>query len=179
MKKMWDYIGVQLNEKSLSENGWTNDEIASINEMVHSRRNLNIRPLTLASYALDPRFHASGLDDAEWEIAASFILNFSVNAGLHRTTVLSELTYYRAKSGIPFGMSLTYIHLHVCNLRLIDGLHMPKKLSCVKLHRSCCHFMPQLRLSNGAINHMHCRKQTREIACYLNVRPNWLRFHRI
>ena len=65
MKKIWDYIGVQLNEKSLSENGWTDDEISSINEMVHCRRNLNIRPITLASYALDPRFHASGLDDEE------------------------------------------------------------------------------------------------------------------
>jgi len=108
MKKIWDYIGVRLNEKSLAENGWTNEDIASIAEMVRSQKNLNIQPITLASYALDPRFDSSELDDTEWETAAEFILNFSVTEGCSRTAVLSELTDYRAKSGIPFGMSLTW-----------------------------------------------------------------------
>ena len=73
---------------------------------------MNIRPVTLAAFSLDPRFHSKHLSDDEWSIASNFILKAAENLKLNRLVVLHEFTDYRAKTGKIFGVPRIWEAVH-------------------------------------------------------------------
>ena len=64
---------------------------------------MNIRPVTLAAYVLDPRFDGDKTFDEEWCIASQFIVDLAERQGQQRLDVLSDPANYRAKAETLFG----------------------------------------------------------------------------
>ena len=68
----------------------------------NERMKMNIRPVTLAAYVLDPRFHDDTISDEEWCTASKFIVELAQREGQQRINVLNDLANYRARTGSFF-----------------------------------------------------------------------------
>ena len=58
MPRVWGHITGQLCRDNLLEAGWSEEEVTTILTAINKRMKMNIRPVTLAAYVLDPRFHS-------------------------------------------------------------------------------------------------------------------------
>jgi hypothetical protein len=110
--RLWAHIASQLHEERLKQRGWNEESVRIITDNIENRKAMSLKPVTLASYALDPRFHDEQLDEDDCQKAANFIVDFSVKQGFDRIIILSELTDYRAKSGRVFGAPLIWEAVH-------------------------------------------------------------------
>jgi hypothetical protein len=118
MPRIWCHISTQLNRERLTALGYENSENKLILESVESRKDMNIYPITLASHALDPRFHGNSgahLSEAEWQVACEFILGIADNEHLVRLDVLNDIAEYRSKSGQLFGDSVIWEAVNTCS----------------------------------------------------------------
>jgi len=111
MPHIWGHVTEQVSHEKLSKSGWEDADIEQILTAVDHRKGMNIRPVTLAAYALDPRFHTGtqlSLTDDEWRVASKFIVDFAEREGQRRLDVLSDLAHFRAKTGAVFGDGITW-----------------------------------------------------------------------
>ena len=111
MPRIWCHISTQLNSECLTAIGFDISERTVILESVEARKAMNTYPITLASHAVDPRFHGTStahLSEAEWQVACDFILLLAHNELLVRLDVLNDIAEYRSKSGQLFGDSLIW-----------------------------------------------------------------------
>jgi hypothetical protein len=108
MYRIWAHIDSQLDSKSLEKDGWDKEDIKFIMECVKARKMMNIRPVSLAAYILDPRFHGSQLSAEDWSIGSNFLADMATRRGLHRLNVIGELTDYKAKTGTLYSDPLKW-----------------------------------------------------------------------
>lgn len=73
---------------------------------------MNIKPVTVAAYILDPRFHDQVdnpvMTAEDWSLGSNFIANMATTQGLDRLKVIGELTDYKAKTGSVYSDPLKW-----------------------------------------------------------------------
>jgi len=92
----------------LKKLGYQEDSIAAIVNAVTKRCEMNTRPVTIASYALDPRLQGANLTESEWLVACEVILRIAESEKLDRSQILGDFTEYRTKSGTVFGNDIVW-----------------------------------------------------------------------
>jgi hypothetical protein len=88
--------------------GFEEDSVSAVTEAINQRREWNTQPVTLASYALDPRLRGENLNETEWLLACDVILKIAESDKLDRSQVLGDLAEYRSKSGTVFGNNIVW-----------------------------------------------------------------------
>lgn len=100
MPRLWGHIETYFNKSTLLNDAWEETEVATLTESFERRKEMNTRPVTLAAYTLDPRFHDDRVSVEEWKIASNFIVDFAQHEGHSRLDIISDLADYRAKTGL-------------------------------------------------------------------------------
>lgn len=90
MPRVWGHITGQLCRENLINGGWNDDDIETILAAIDHRKKMNIRPVTLAAFVLDPRFHGDKIFDEEWILASKFIVGLAEREGHQRLDVLRQ-----------------------------------------------------------------------------------------
>jgi len=108
MPRIWQHVTWKLNDSSLKKLGYQEDSIAAIVNAVTKRCEMNTRPVTIASYALDPQLQGANLTESEWLVACEVILRIAESEKLDRSQILGDFTEYRTKSGTVFGNDIVW-----------------------------------------------------------------------
>ena len=104
MPRIWQHITARLTEATLLMWGFPKDVVPLNCKAVTNRRKMNMKPITLACKALDPRFCGDGFSVSEWDAASGIIMKVANDEGLNRSEVLSDLVEFRSKSGVFGGL---------------------------------------------------------------------------
>jgi len=108
MPHIWAHVDAELNEQSLAIAGLENATADEVLEKVKLRMEMSLQPVTVAAYAVDPRFRGKLLGDTEWLTATSVILDVGESYKASRLDLLGDIAQYRAKSGPVYGNELLW-----------------------------------------------------------------------
>jgi len=108
MPRIWKHVKMKLDRASLELYGFFTDVIDEVMNAVHCRKEMNIRPVTLAADLLDPRFYGEHLSEDECTVDIQTVLQIAEHDMINRKDILNDLTEYRAKSGPVFGSDITW-----------------------------------------------------------------------
>jgi hypothetical protein len=108
MPHIWGYASAQLSEPVLRYVASELTEIDQLIGFVEKRRDMNLRPVVCAAYALDPRFHGEILSDSNWERATKVIIAMGIEDGKQRQEIVTDLMEYRAKCGSVYGQNFAW-----------------------------------------------------------------------
>ena len=108
MPHIWAYIRSQLHEELLERWGFAAADISEITALIESRRGFNVKTVTCAAYAVDPRFCGSQLSVEEWSDVSDLLVTMSVAEGVDRRSVVNDIILFRSRSGVVYGSAFNW-----------------------------------------------------------------------